>query len=111
MYFEKASKDNLQFISSLFVLFAGLVLVFISLFIKPTGEIHPSVITAFGMFLSFVGAVWHLDLKYDFKTKELEHHISSKMKMRDKSEQAEQEQAEQEQAEQEQDKQEQAEEN
>ena len=94
MYLEKASKENLQFISSLFVLFAGLVLVFISLFIKPTGEIHPSVITAFGMFLSFVGAVWHLDLKYDFKTKELEHHISSKMKMRDKSEQAEQEQAE-----------------
>ena len=80
MYLEKASKENLQFISSLFVLFAGLVLVFISLFIKPTGEIHPSVITAFGMFLSFVGAVWHLDLKYDFKTRELEHHINSKMK-------------------------------
>lgn len=85
MYLKKPSKENLQFISSLLVLFAGLVLVFISLFIKPMGEIHPSVITAFGMFLSFVGAVWHLDLKYDFKTKELEHHISSKMK-RDKQE-------------------------
>lgn len=96
MYLEKASKENLQFISSLVVLFAGLVLVFISLFIQPTGEIHPSVITAFGMFLSFVGAVWHLDLKYDFKTRELEHHINSKMK-KDKLEQAEQEQAEQEQ--------------
>lgn len=91
MHLEKASKENLQFISSLFVLFAGLVLVFISLFIQPTGEIHPSVITAFGMFLSFVGAVWHLDLKYDFKTRELEHHISSKMK-RDKPEQDEPEQ-------------------
>lgn len=91
MHLEKASKENLQFISSLFVLFAGLVLVFISLFIQPTGEIHPSVITAFGMFLSFVGAVWHLDLKYDFKTRELEHHISSKMK-RDKTEQDEPEQ-------------------
>lgn len=93
MYLEKASKENLQFISSLFVLFAGLVLVFISLFIQPTGEIHPSVITAFGMFLSFVGAVWHLDLKYDFKTRELEHHINSKMKKnkleQDKSEQDE----------------------
>lgn len=88
MHLEKASKENLQFISSLFVLFAGLVLVFISLFIQPMGEIHPSVITAFGMFLSFVGAVWHLDLKYDFKTRELEHHISSKMK-RDKPEQDE----------------------
>lgn len=85
MHLEKPSKENLQFISSLFVLFAGLVLVFISLFIQPMGEIHPSVITAFGMFLSFVGAVWHLDLKYDFKTRELEHHISSKMK-RDKLE-------------------------
>lgn len=93
MYLEKASKENLQFISSLVVLFAGLVLVFISLFIKPTGEIHPSVITAFGMFLSFVGAVWHLDLKYDFKTRELEHHINSKLK-KDKPEQAEQEQDE-----------------
>lgn len=98
MHIEKVSKENLQFISSLLVLFAGLVLVFISLFIKPTGEIHPSVITAFGMFLSFVGAVWHLDLKYDFKTKELEHHINSKMKKaeleQDKPEQAELEQDE-----------------
>lgn len=79
MQFTNTSKENLQFISSLVVLFAGLILVFISLFIKPTGEIHPSVITAFGMFLSFVGAVWHLDLKYDFKTKELEHKVNSKL--------------------------------
>ena len=68
---KKNTKENVQFISSLVMLICGVVLVFISLFLPPAGVIHPSVISVFGLFLTFVGAVWNIDVKYAFKTEEL----------------------------------------
>lgn len=68
---SKGTKEYVQFIASLVVLFLGIALVFISLFLPPLGVISPSVITVFGMFLGFVGAVWNIDIKYEYKTKEL----------------------------------------
>lgn len=67
----KGTKEYVQFVISLVVLFLGIVLVFVSLFLPPLGIISPSVITVFGMFLGFVGAVWNIDIKYEYKTKEL----------------------------------------
>lgn len=67
----KGTKEYVQFVTSLVVLFLGIVLVFVSLFLPPLGIISPSVITVFGMFLGFVGAVWNIDIKYEYKTKEL----------------------------------------
>ena len=72
---KKVNRDIIQFISSLITLVAGIVLVFLGFFAVPIGVIDYTVITAFGLFLSFVGAVWHIDLKYDFKTKEIEREI------------------------------------
>ena len=72
---KKGTRDIIQFISSLITLIAGIVLVFLGFFAVPIGVIDYTVITAFGLFLSFVGAVWHIDLKYDFKTKEIEREI------------------------------------
>lgn len=72
---KKGTRDIIQFISSLITLVAGIVLVFLGFFAVPIGVIDYTVITAFGLFLSFVGAVWHIDLKYDFKTKEIESEI------------------------------------
>lgn len=71
MNIDHNSKEFIQFISSLIVLVAGIVLIFISLFLPPTGAIDPSVMGVFGMFLGFVGAVWNIDIKYTYKTKEL----------------------------------------
>lgn len=68
---DKGTKEYIQFIASLVVLLFGVALVFISLFLPPLGVISPSVITVFGMFLGFVGAVWNIDIKYEYKTKEL----------------------------------------
>lgn len=68
---DKGTREYIQFITSLVVLFLGVALVFISLFLPPLGIISPSVITVFGMFLGFVGAVWNIDIKYEYKTKEL----------------------------------------
>lgn len=73
--FDKGTKESIQFISSLLILLLGVILVFVSLFIDPVGIIHPSVITVFGMFLSFVGAIWNIDLKYEYKSRELERDI------------------------------------
>ena len=72
---KKGTRDIIQFISSLITLIAGIVLVFLGFFAVPIGVIDYTVITAFGLFLSFVGAVWHIDLKYDFKTREIEREI------------------------------------
>lgn len=73
---KKVNRDIIQFISSLITLVAGIVLVFLGFFAVPIGVIDYTVITAFGLFLSFVGAVWHIDIKYDFKTREIEREIN-----------------------------------
>lgn len=67
----ETKNKQIQFYASLLVLIAGIALVFISLFLQPVGIIHYTVLSAFGMFLTFVGAVWQLDVKYTFKTEEL----------------------------------------
>lgn len=72
---KKVNRDIIQFISSLITLVAGIVLVFLGFFAVPIGIIDYTVITAFGLFLSFVGAVWHIDLKYDFKTREIKREL------------------------------------
>ena len=72
---KKGTRDIIQFISSLITLVAGIVLVFLGFFAVSIGVIDYTVITAFGLFLSFVGAVWHRDHKYDFKTREIEKEI------------------------------------
>ena len=72
---KKGTRDIIQFISSLITLVAGIVWVFLGFFAVPIGVIDYTVITAFGLFLSFVGAVWHIDLKYDFKTREIERDL------------------------------------
>lgn len=74
----KQTKERIQFIASLFVLLAGIALVFIGLFLQPVGIIHYTVLSAFGMFLTFVGAVWQIDVKYAFKTEELRSEVRKK---------------------------------
>lgn len=71
MRIDKITKDRIQFDASLLVLLSGIVLVFVALFLEPVGIIHYSVLSAFGMLLTFVGAVWNLDIKYTFKTEEM----------------------------------------
>ena len=72
---KKGTKDVIQFISSLITLVAGISLVFLGFFAVPIGVIDYTVITTFGLFLSFVGAVWHIDLKYNFKLEEIEREL------------------------------------
>ena len=82
MKLYKNTKEWIQFYASLALLVAGIVLIFVALLLEPVGIIHYSVLSAFGMLLTFVGAVWQLDVKYTFKTEEMR----SQMMMRDKDE-------------------------
>lgn len=52
------TKDWIKFISSIMLLVAGVVLIFISIYLPPIGEIHTSVLTVIGEILTFVGAVF-----------------------------------------------------
>lgn len=75
MKLNKQSKERIQFFASLAMLVAGIVLIFVALILEPVGVIHYSVLTAFGMLLTFVGAVWQIDVKYTFKTQELRNEL------------------------------------
>lgn len=82
MKLTKNTKEWIQFYASLALLVVGIILVFVALLLEPVGIIHYSVLSAFGMLLTFVGAVWQLDVKYTFKTEEMRN----QMILRDKDE-------------------------
>jgi hypothetical protein len=69
---KHSTKLTLQFVFAWVLAVIGLVLIFLGFFIDPTGEIHPSVLTAFGEILTFSGAILGIDYRYKFKTDELD---------------------------------------
>ena len=61
-------KADLQFFAAYIFAFLGVVMIGVSLFIDPVGELHPSVIAAFGEMLTFCGACLGLDYHYKSKS-------------------------------------------
>lgn len=51
-------KENIKFAASIVLLVLGVIIVFVSLFLPPTGVIDASVLTLIGENFCFVGAVW-----------------------------------------------------
>lgn len=51
-------KDWIKFISSIVLLVVGAVLIFISIYLPPIGQIHTSVLTVIGEIFTFVGAIF-----------------------------------------------------
>lgn len=47
----------------------GCLLIVAAFVVPPTGEIHPSVLTAFGEILTFAGAVLGIDYNYRYKSR------------------------------------------
>ena len=45
----------------------GCVIITVSFFVDPRGEIHPSVLAAFGEILTFAGTIMGIDYKYKSK--------------------------------------------
>lgn len=63
----KERKNTIQLIVAISMIIFGCTLIAIAFFIDPTGEIHPSVLTAFGEILTFAGAVIGIDYQYKYK--------------------------------------------
>lgn len=69
---KHSTKLTLQFIFAWLLMVIGVVLLFCGFFVDPVGEIHPSVLTAFGEISTLVGAILGIDYRYKFKTEELD---------------------------------------
>lgn len=64
-----------QLIAACLLAFVGVVLLFFGLFFPPIGEIHPSVLTAFGEVSVFSAALFGVD--YSYKIKILDHNSAA----------------------------------
>lgn len=58
---------NVQLGVAVFLALAGLVLIFCGFWVVPTGEIHNSVLVAYGEISTFAGALFGVDYSYKFK--------------------------------------------
>lgn len=68
-YKDLPMKDKLtiQLVLACVMAVAGLVLLFCGFWVAPEGQIHDSVLVAFGEVMTFVGALLGVDYSYKFK--------------------------------------------
>ena len=72
----RVNKMNVQLVVACVMCVAGLTLVCSGFWVDPTGEIHNSVLVAFGEVLTFAGALFGVD--YSYRKHELRQHRNSK---------------------------------
>lgn len=61
-------KLNLQLCVATILVLAGLSLIYAGFIVPPIGEIHNSVLIAFGELLTFAGSLYGVDYRYKYKT-------------------------------------------
>lgn len=61
-------KPTLQLIAAIFLIVVGCGLLITGFIIPPPGEIHNSVLIAFGEILTFAGALFGIDYHYKYKS-------------------------------------------
>lgn len=64
---KRLTRLNIQIGMGVLLTLSGLTLIFLGLFIPPKGEIHNSVLIAFGEMCTFAGALIGVDYHYRFK--------------------------------------------
>ena len=64
---------NLQLITAFVLAFGGLVMLFCGIYISPLGEIHESLLVAFGEIATFSGALMGIDYTYKNKYRHDNH--------------------------------------
>lgn len=62
-------KVNVQLIMACILTLSGIVLLFCGFWIDPEGEVHQSVLVAFGEAMTFAGALFGVDYTYKYKIK------------------------------------------
>ena len=64
---EKTMRIELQLIAAFVLSIGGLILLFCGVFIDPQGQIHESLLVAFGETATFAGALFGIDYVYKKK--------------------------------------------
>ena len=68
---EMKKYPNIQLITAALLVLGGMVLLFCGMYIDPAGEIHETVLVAFGEALTFSGSLMGID--YHYKSKSNDH--------------------------------------
>ena len=66
----KNHKSAIQLCSEIFLITVGCGLLIAGFILPPSGEIHNSVLVAFGEILTFAGALFGIDYHYKYKDHE-----------------------------------------
>ncbi len=66
----KNHKSAIQLCSAIFLITVGCGLLIAGFILPPSGEIHNSVLIAFGEILTFAGALFGIDYHYKYKDHE-----------------------------------------
>ena len=61
---DKKQKIDIQLLTAAVLSIGGLILLFCGVFIDPQGEIHTSLLVAFGETSTFAGALFGIDYAY-----------------------------------------------
>lgn len=78
--FDKLTfKEVLIYVLAVVTMGAGLSLLFIGIYIPPEGEIHQSVLTAFGLISIFVASLLGISLHYDNELEKLKNNIQERL--------------------------------
>lgn len=64
---SRHSRVVIQLLSAIFLIVVGCALLIVGFIIPPPGEIHNSVLIAFGEILTFAGALFGIDYHYKYK--------------------------------------------
>lgn len=76
------TKLTIQIIIAVILVFAGIALLFLGFFAPPSGEIHNSVLIAYGEASTFAGSLLGIDYHYRYKNNVIEY----QRKIEDKNE-------------------------
>lgn len=78
--FDKLTfKEVLIYVLAVVTMGAGLSLLFIGIYIPPEGEIHQSVLTAYGLISIFVASLLGISLHYDNELEKLKNNIQERL--------------------------------
>lgn len=78
--FDKLTiREVLVYVLAVFSTTAGFVLLFLGMLLPPEGQIHESVLTAFGIVCIFSGSLLGISIHYDNKTSEFMESVNRRI--------------------------------
>lgn len=78
---ELGFKDKISYVLCVCSFVFGITLTCIGIFIPPPGEIHGSVLTVIGMFLTFCGSILGISQHYKVELEKIKAEITDKENM------------------------------